>query len=81
MPSHAQWIDPRVAEIEAAALDLPTAERAQLAARLLSSLDGDAAVERAWDEEIRCRFAALRSGRMKTRPVEESFEDLEHRLG
>jgi putative addiction module component (TIGR02574 family) len=80
MSSHAQWIDPRVAEIEASALALPAAERAQLAARLLSSLDEDAAVERAWDLEIRRRLEDLRAGRMKVRPAEEALAELEARV-
>lgn len=68
-----------------AALRLPVGARAALAARLLDSLDEQpledvAEVERAWDEEIRRRLEALRSGRMKTRPVDEFLAELEGRI-
>ncbi len=48
-----------IQDVEAAALDLPAEDRAELAQRLLSSLDRDPEVEAAWDEEIRRRIADL----------------------
>jgi putative addiction module component (TIGR02574 family) len=70
--------------LEEAALRLPVEARAALAARLLDSLDERplqdlAEVERAWDEAIRRRVEDLRSGRAKTRPVEEFLAELEDR--
>jgi putative addiction module component (TIGR02574 family) len=46
------------------ALDLPEAERADMAARLIQSLDSemDEDVEAAWSEEIHRRIAAIDSG-------------------
>lgn len=43
----------------------------------VSGLDEDAAVERAWEEEIGHRMDDLAAGRMKTRPVEELIAILE----
>jgi len=49
------------------ALELPQHERAQLAARLLASLDAeDEAVEEAWAREIERRCRALDSGEETT---------------
>lgn len=80
MSSQARELDTHAAEVEAAALDLPRVERAQLAARLLASLDEETAVERAWEEEITRRVEDLRLGRVKTRPVEELLDEIEARI-
>jgi putative addiction module component (TIGR02574 family) len=50
------------------ALELPERERAEIAARLLESLDGDdgEGVEEAWAQEIDRRCAALDSGEAVT---------------
>lgn len=77
MSSQVRSLTRNFAEVEAAALELTNADRAQLAARLLSSLDEDAAVERTWEEEIGHRMDDLAAGRMKTRPVEELIAILE----
>jgi putative addiction module component (TIGR02574 family) len=52
------------------ALQLDLTERAELAAELLASLDGepDAEVEAAWAEEIERRAARARSGQDVGRP-------------
>lgn len=62
--------------LESAALQLPRAERARLAERLIASLDEEAQVERAWAEEIRQRVEDLRSGKVKPIPGEEVFDEL-----
>ena len=58
------------------ALTLPPAERADLAASLLDSLDEgpDDAVEEAWAEEIKRRIEDVESGRVKTIPWSEARE-------
>jgi putative addiction module component (TIGR02574 family) len=54
------------------ALDLPQHERAELAARLLESLDGpDEDGEEAWAQEIERRCRALDNGEASTSSREE----------
>ncbi|MFW6012286.1 MAG: addiction module protein [bacterium] len=70
----------RTDDLEAAALDLPTRERARLAHRLIESLDEDVTespsdVERSWEAEIERRVAAYRSGELKTVPASDVFEE------
>lgn len=64
-----------IQDVKAAALDLSAEDRAELAQRLLSSLDRDPEVEAAWNEEIRRRIADLEAGRMTTIPAEEVFAE------
>jgi putative addiction module component (TIGR02574 family) len=71
-------------QLESEALDLPPRERAELAHRLIASLDEDAdedpaEVERAWDEEIRHRLAELEAGTAELIPAEEVFAELRDR--
>ena len=58
-------------ELHAAVLALPEAERAQLAAKILASLDADADVEAAWVAEVRDRLAAYRRGELEAVPAAE----------
>lgn len=60
---------------------LSTTERAELAAELLASLDGEPeeAVEAAWAAEIQRRVERVRSGEAKGRPWSEVRERLERR--
>ncbi len=62
-----------IQDVKAAALDLSAEDRAELAQRLLSSLDRDPEVEAAWNEEIRQRVAELEAGTVTTIPAEEVF--------
>jgi putative addiction module component (TIGR02574 family) len=61
------------------ALRLTTAERAELAAELLASLDGEPEddVEAAWAAEIPRRVERVRSGQAKGRPWSEVRERLD----
>ncbi|MFL5540011.1 MAG: addiction module protein [Longimicrobiaceae bacterium] len=66
--------------IESEALELPSSDRAQLATRLIASLEGEtpddpAEVERAWEEEIRRRLAELDAGTAELTPAEEVFAE------
>ena len=63
------------------AMRLSTTDRAELAAALLASLDGepDDAVEAAWAAEIQRRAERVRSGEAKGRPWSEVRERLERR--
>lgn len=55
-------------------LQLPPADRGELAARLLDSLDpaADEDAQAAWSEEIRARIEDVRSGRVKPVPWAEA---------
>lgn len=71
-------------QLEAEALELPPHERAQLIRRLIASLDEDsgedpAAVEHAWEEEIRRRLAEVESGTAELIPAEDVFAELRSR--
>ena len=63
------------------AMRLSATERAELAAALLASLDGEPedAVEAAWAAEIQRRVERVRSGEAKGRPWSEIRESLERR--
>lgn len=67
-------------DIEAAALELPEEERAQLAQRLYASLDRDADIEAAWAAEIRRRVADLEAGLVETIPAEQALAEARRRL-
>ena len=60
------------------ALQLQTAERAELAAELIASLDGpaDSDVAAAWAAELERRVAALDAGALKLEP----WEDVKRRI-
>lgn len=71
-------------QLEAEALELPLSERAQLARRLIISLDEDAgeepdAVERAWEEEIRRRLEEVDAGTAELVTADEVFAELRAR--
>jgi len=63
------------------ALKLSDRERAELAHKLLVSLDGapDEDAEEAWDVEIARRVQRIREGTAKGRPANEVFRDIESR--
>ena len=69
----------------AEAVELPTRDRAELATRLISSLDEDAdepedEVQRAWDAEIRRRVTEMDAGTAEMIPVEEVLAELRAEL-
>jgi putative addiction module component (TIGR02574 family) len=65
-----------VDELEAAAMRLPQAERARLAERLISSLEEDGEIERAWADEVRRRVDAIRAGKAELIPAEDVLAEL-----
>ena len=72
-------------KVEAEALELPIAERARLAQRLLESLDEDVVedpdlVTRAWDIEIERRVREHRAGRTATIPASDVLAEARSRL-
>ncbi len=64
------------------ALNLPERDRADLATRLLESLEGpaDSEVDEAWAKEIERRCAALDSGDAVTSDWNEVRDRIEHEL-
>lgn len=75
----------RLKQLEVEALELPVRERAQLAQRLLASLDeytaeDPAEVERAWELEIQRRLAEYRTGQVQTIPATDVFAEARARL-
>ncbi len=64
-------------DLVAAALSLPEKQRAELAGRLLRSLDElpESEWEAKWATESERRLAEVRAGRMTERPAEEVFRD------
>ena len=69
------------ADVLEAALALPEDERAQLAEKLVASLDGetDPDAEAAWGEEIERRLARIEAGQSKSISMDESVARL-HRI-
>jgi putative addiction module component (TIGR02574 family) len=66
-----------VEQLKAQASVLSTAERADLAYFLLTSLEPEEeGVEEAWREEIARRIAAIRGGQAVGRPIEEVLAEL-----
>ncbi|MFL5385868.1 MAG: addiction module protein [Longimicrobiaceae bacterium] len=70
--------------IEHEALELSSSDRAELATRLIASLEGEtpddpAEVEAAWDEEIRRRLAELDAGTAELIPSDAVFAELRAR--
>lgn len=64
-------------DLLAAALSLPEKERAELAGRLLESLDElpETEWEAKWVAESERRLEEVRAGRMTERPAEDVFRD------
>lgn len=68
-------------DIEAAALQLTSSERAHLAERLLVSLDEDDEILAAWVEEAERRGDAFERGEMGVVDFDESIARLKAKLG
>jgi putative addiction module component (TIGR02574 family) len=72
-----------LAEIEKDALGLPPEDRARLAVRLLSSLEGPTEspeeIEKLWIKEAERRFQELRDGVVQGIPAGEVFVELRNK--
>jgi putative addiction module component (TIGR02574 family) len=64
------------AEAESAVMQLSRARRAEIAARLIASLDDETPVKTAWAQEIRRRVSDYRAGRAKARPIDELLDEV-----
>ena len=70
-----------VEELTARAKELPTEQRARLAAEILATLDPqDQDVDAAWDAEIRKRIEEIETGAVKTVPAEQAFAQVRQAL-
>lgn len=69
-------------ELETDALKLPPTDRAQLAHRLIASLEGpeDGDFEAAWIEEAERRYAEYKKGLVTARDADAVFRDTRLRL-
>ena len=65
-----------IEQIETEALNLPRHVRARLAQALLSSLDEDSEIERAWEEEAEQRYARYQRGEEEVISAVESLAEL-----
>jgi len=74
-PSYDRHVTEQAQAVLATALHLTVKERAELAAELLASLDGepDEDVEAAWAAEIECRVRRLEVEGSRGRPWQEVF--------
>ena len=70
-------------ELERQLLELPADERARIARRLIESLDDptdEAAIETAWNLEIKRRIEEMDRGEVEMIPAEEVFARIRERL-
>lgn len=65
-----------VEALEAEALQLPAAERARLIERLITSLDADPTVEKAWAAEVERRHAQIENETVSLLPGPETLASL-----
>jgi putative addiction module component (TIGR02574 family) len=70
-----------LADLTHAVLDLEKPEREQLIEALLASFDREDEIDRAWMEEVRRRWDAIRSGAARTFSHDEVVARLEARYG
>jgi hypothetical protein len=67
-------------EVESAAMQLPRARRAEVAARLIASLDDETQVEKPWAQEIRRRVYEYRNGKANTRAINAALNEVDELL-
>ena len=70
-----------VEKLQSEAMTLSPTERADLADRLLASIEPQADIDAAWDEEIAHRVAQLEAGEVETIPHEEAIAKLRAKFG
>lgn len=69
-----------VEQLKSQVITLSSAERADLAYFLLTSLEPEEeGVEEAWRQEIACRVTEIRNGQAVGRPIEEVLAELRER--
>jgi putative addiction module component (TIGR02574 family) len=66
-----------IEQLQAEVLKLPTAVRAQFAELLLSSLDENNEVDRAWEDEAERRYQAYLAGEVEGIPWQEAHDRIQ----
>lgn len=69
-----------VEQLEAEVLKLPLHQRAQLAERLLSSLDEDSEIEQAWEDVAESRYRQYLAGEMEAVSASEALAEIRAEL-
>jgi hypothetical protein len=69
-----------IEQFEAEALKLPRYARARLAETLISSLDDDSPIERAWEEKAEKRYQRYLAGQEDALPAAEVLAELRSEL-
>jgi putative addiction module component (TIGR02574 family) len=69
-----------VEQLEAEVLKLPLHQRAQLAERLLSSLDEDSEIEQAWEDVAERRYRQYLAGEMEAVSASEALAEIRAEL-
>jgi putative addiction module component (TIGR02574 family) len=64
-------------QLEQELLKLPATERARLAERLISSLDEESELEKAWYDEAERRLSAIRAGAVREVPADEAYKSMD----
>jgi putative addiction module component (TIGR02574 family) len=67
-------------QLESEALKLPTGQRARLAQVLITSLDEDTEIERAWEDEAERRYQRYQAGEMEAVPADEALAEVRSEL-
>jgi len=70
-----------VDQLEQEVLKLPAEQRARLAERIISSLDEEAEIERAWLAEVRRRDTELDTGEVAGIPLQDALASVRSRFG
>lgn len=68
-------------QIESEALKLPRHVRARLAEALISSLDEDSEIERAWEEEAERRYERYLAGEEESILASDALAEIRSELG
>jgi putative addiction module component (TIGR02574 family) len=61
-------------------VQLSRVQRTEIAARLIGILDEETQVENAWTQEVRRRVRDFRSGKAKTRPIDDVLDEIDELL-
>lgn len=73
-----------IADLTRDCLELPTAQRLQLARLLIEGAEAQAdyspEAEAAWEDEIQARLRAVQDGTARSRPADEVFAALDRRF-
>lgn len=67
-------------QLESEVLKLPVGQRARLAQVLITSLDEDTEIERAWEVEAERRYQQYLAGETESLPVDEALAEIRSEL-